>query len=203
MVDSTGSARLVLRPLVVVEGLHDLQKVKAAVDADVWVLGGDRISHRTVAELRRAEATRGVIVLTDPDGPGEHIRRRLDALVPGCMHAYVTKAEALSGGHVGVEHASVAAVQRALSQVRTHGFAVAPEGRNEPEYTLADLVAVGLTAHGEAAKRRRQVGELLGLGYGNAKAFVHKLNALHVPRAEWERACRIALGKGEERLGKP
>jgi len=200
--ESADRTRLVLRPLVVVEGLHDLQKVKAAVDADVWVLGGDRISHRTVAELRRAEATRGVIVLTDPDGPGEHIRRRLDALVPGCMHAYVTKAEALSGGRIGVEHASVAAVQRALSEVRTHAAAT-PDACQESEYTLADLVAVGLTLHEEAAERRRQVGELLGLGYGNAKAFVHKLNALNVPREEWERACEMALGKGEERFGTP
>ncbi|MBX5437263.1 MAG: ribonuclease M5 [Alicyclobacillaceae bacterium] len=172
-----------IRELVVVEGLRDRQAVERAVRADVWVTGGDRLSRTVVEELRRAALTRGVIVLTDPDGAGERIRRRLDELVPGCKHAFLRRTDAASAGEIGVEHATPEAIRKAIMRAATK-----PSVRPASPFTLDDLARAGLVRAQGAAGRRQRVGERLGIGYGNAKAFVRKLNLLGVTREEWERA---------------
>lgn len=174
---------------MVVEGLHDRQAVERAVRADVWVLGGERVARRTVLELQRAAAVRGVIVFTDPDGPGERIRRRVDRDVPGCKHAFLAKRAALGDGKVGVEHATPEAIRRALLAARDAAVPPdRPSNGEAPAFTLADLTAAGLAQGPNAALRRQLVGEALGIGYGNAKAFLRKLNALRVTRDEWAAA---------------
>ncbi|WDL99007.1 ribonuclease M5 [Alicyclobacillus sp. ALC3] len=178
-------ARPIISEVVVVEGLHDRQAVERAVQADVWVLGGDRVAHRTLAELRRAATSRGVIVLTDPDGPGERIRRRVADAIPGVRHAFLSRRLARSSHGVGVEHAPDEAIVEALLQARQ---TVAAEPATAAEFSLADLEAAGLVGTPDAAQRRQVVGEQLGIGYGNAKAFVRKLNVLGVTREEWKEA---------------
>lgn len=195
-----------MREVVVVEGLHDRQAVLRAVDAEVWVLGGDRPARSTLAELKRAATTRGVVVLTDPDGPGERIRRRVADAVPGARHAFLTRAEAQGAHSIGVEHAQPAAIAAALQAARTPGGDLTAgdlaDGRPGPgnqqakaedcgsRFTLSDLQAHGLAGEAGAATRRGLVGERLGIGSGNAQAFVRKLNVLGVTREEWEEATR-------------
>lgn len=181
--------------IIVVEGIHDRQAVSRAAQADIWVLGGDRVSQRTLGELRRAVRIRGVIVLTDPDGPGERIRRRIDQAVPGCRHAVLSKSDALGEGRVGVEYAKPDAIWQALEQARpprsSEPHRPEDEGRNAErshQFTIADLTDAGLAHHAEAARNRKLVGEQLGIGYGNVKAFLHKLNALAVQHDEWLQA---------------
>jgi len=210
--------KLVIRELVVVEGIHDRQAVERAVQADVWVLGGERVSQHSIAELRRARAARGVIVLTDPDGPGERIRRRIDAAVPGCKHAFVAKRRATAKHGVGVEHAVPEVIVAALATTRASclpgrddNTGCNTESESDPgigvaaylpstctvdaatDFSLADLIQSGLVNTPGAAVRRQRVGETLGIGYGNAKAFVRKLNVLGVRRTEWDLAV-AALG---------
>ncbi|MCL6626436.1 ribonuclease M5 [Alicyclobacillus shizuokensis] len=190
------AARPRLEDVVVVEGLHDRHKVESAVDADVFVVGGDRISRRLLQQLQRIRRTRGIIILTDPDGPGERIRRRIDEQVPGCRHAFIPRAAATDGRRVGVELASVEAIVEALLHTRGAAASAAAPTARAPVFSLADLVVVGLAGCAGAAERRRQVGERLGIGSANAKAFVRKLNLLGVTRAEWEAALAGLVGDG-------
>lgn len=178
-----------IAPIIVVEGLHDKQAVLAAVAADVWVLGGDRVSRRTLQELGRAAKVRGLIVFTDPDGPGERIRRRLAVAFPNCQHAFVPRPIATRGGRIGVEFASPSAIRQALTALKEGHATPSPVGSTDPvadqAFTLADLAASGMVGHPGAANRRVRAGNRLGIGYGNAKAFVWKLNTLGITRAEW------------------
>lgn len=184
--------RMRIAEVIVVEGIHDKQIVDAAVDADVVVLGGDRITHQTVNALKRAAAVRGVIVLTDPDGAGERIRRRIDAQVPGCKHAYVQKAKAVSSQGVGIEHARPQDVLDALKTAR------ATQGKEAaPTFTMADMMDAGLVGTPDAAQRRTTLGAHLNIGYGNAKAMLNKLNALGVARDEWQAALRALNAKAQ------
>ncbi|WDM02914.1 DUF4093 domain-containing protein [Alicyclobacillus cycloheptanicus] len=207
--------RPVVPEIVVVEGLHDRQAVERAVTADVWVLGGDRIARKTLSELRRAAHRRGVIVFTDPDGAGERIRRRVDEAVPGCRHAFLPRSAAVSARGIGVEHAAPEDIARALLHARgkTDGAAPRPPARGDEApaaptggdamtqtdapaaafggtFSMADLEQAGLVGEANAAARRQAVGDYLGIGTGNAKAFVRKLNALSVTRTEWEEAVK-------------
>ncbi|MBX6352684.1 MAG: DUF4093 domain-containing protein [Thermoflavifilum sp.] len=174
-----------IREIIVVEGLHDRQAVDRAVEADVWVLGGDRIPRFRFSELRRAVSTRGVIILTDPDGPGERIRRRLADALPGAKHAFLPKQAAIGDGgrRLGVEFAPPEAIREAIAKARPTST-----GTVEAVFTLADLATHGLAGGPGAAEQRRRLGEILGIGYANGQAFVKKLNALGITRGEWEAA---------------
>lgn len=198
-----------IQEIIVVEGLHDKQAVNRAVEADVWVVGGDRIARAMLQELRRAGAARGVIVLTDPDGPGERIRRRVAEVVPNCQHAFLAREEARAPDEqrLGVEFASPQSIIECLAKVRhehdltdTAQQLRMPQAQHHPTdqslnasasrppFSARDLQIAGLSNHPQAAQRRMRLGEALGIGYANGKSFLYKLNALGVTREEWKRA---------------
>jgi ribonuclease M5 len=174
-----------VREIIVVEGLHDKQAVERVVNGDIWVIGGDRIAESFLRELERASKSRGVVVLTDPDGPGERIRQRIARRIPNCKHAFIAKKDAACAGGVGVEHAADEAIREALDSAR-----IQFEPDPEPEFRMEDLLKHGLAGQPNSSALRQRVGETLRIGTGNAKAFLHKLNALGVTRDEWEHAVK-------------
>lgn len=187
-----GEKKPSIQDIIVVEGFHDRQAVERAVDADIWVIGGDRIAHRFLEELKRASQHRGILVLTDPDGPGERIRKRIAAAIPTATHAFIDRKKAQAKHGVGVEHASAESILEALQKAR----AVTESRQRRTEFSLHDLVEAGMVGTEEAARLRTEVGRILNIGYANAKAFVNKLNVLGVTRAEWEAAiCKL---KGQD-----
>lgn len=184
MTESNNTLPPVVGEVIVVEGIHDKQRVNMAVAADVIVLGGDRLGSRTMNLIRLAHKNRGVIVLTDPDGAGERIRRRIEQAVPGCKQAQLTRRQAISDGGIGVEHAAVDDVRAAILRARSADV----EACVEPLFQMSDLFGAGLVGASGAASKRQALGDLLGIGYGNAKAFLGKLNTLRVSREEWDSA---------------
>lgn len=188
----TQRERIRIEDIIVVEGIHDKQAVLQVVDADIWVIGGNRIAHRFLEELRRASLRRGVLVMTDPDGPGEQIRKRIAQAIPGSKHAFLPKKAATSPSGIGVEHASPTDIALALAKARTsHSGANEP---SQPEFTLQDMVEAALVNSAQAATRRQAVADMLGIGYANAKSFLSKLNALRVSREEWKQALKALEG---------
>lgn len=183
---SPDTSRSSIREIIVVEGLHDKQKVDLAVHADVIVLGGDRVGKRIFDVLKRAQIARGVVIFTDPDGAGERIRRRIDAAVPGCKHAHLSRHQATGEHGLGVEHATIEDVRAALFEARSAKALEDDDGRGAV-FSLTDLSMCGLTGAPDAAQKRAQLGDALGIGYGNAKAFLRKLNTLCVTRDEFDR----------------
>ncbi|KUO96593.1 ribonuclease M5 [Ferroacidibacillus organovorans] len=171
-----------IREVIVVEGLHDCDRVQKAVAADVIVTGGAHIKRQVFDDLARVEKTRGIIILTDPDHEGERIRRTLSARFPNAKHAYLPRKDALKKDDVGVENATREAIQSALAGVRT------PLLHSEPEIKWDDLVRAGLVGQRDSAARREQMGVALRIGYANAKTFFKRCQALGVTREEWDRA---------------
>jgi len=185
--------RPIIEEIIVVEGHHDKQVVERAVKGDVWVVGGDRIAHAFLTALRRAQVTRGVVILTDPDGPGERIRRRIEEAVPGCLHAFLARELAYAENHkkIGIEHANIQDIRDSLCAVRRSSMETTQEiSCGFVAYSIQDLADVGLQGCREAVERRIQVGEALQIGYGNAKSFVRKLNVLRIERSEFDAALR-------------
>jgi len=171
-----------IKELIVVEGKNDAEIVKRAFpDADVMITHGWGLSKAQLKALITASQRRGVIILTDPDRAGEMIRRRLSGLLPNCRHAFIARDKAVKNGKIGVEAAKVEDVYQALVKVRT-------EGSLHQEFEMDDLVDNGLTGTQDAAERRRRLGELLSIGYGNSKNFIKRLNALGVTRDEFYQA---------------
>ena len=66
-----------IKEFIVVEGKDDTTAIKRAVDADTIETNGSAINQETIEKIKRAQETRGVIIFTDPDFPGEKIRKTI------------------------------------------------------------------------------------------------------------------------------
>ena len=170
----------VLKEVIVVEGKSDIVRVRKAVDAEMIATEGFTLRAGVIEKIRQAYDKRGIIILTDPDGAGERIRKYLAERFPAAKHAFIPREEAKANGDIGVEQASPESIRRALSKVRTSTFV--PEVR----FTMVDLVINELNGTAAAQNRRAILGAALGIGYSNAKQFLYRLNHYDVTRQEWQ-----------------
>lgn len=173
-----------LKEVLIVEGKADVIAVKRAVDADCIITGGFHITRRTLENIAAAYEKRGIIILTDPDSAGENIRAFLSKKFPEAKHAYIPRDEATANDDVGIEQASPESIRKALSKVRTL------EINPREEFTTAEMVKFKLAGGSDSSKFRDKVGAALGIGYGNVKTFVKRLNNYGVTRAEFEEVLR-------------
>ena len=171
-----------LKEVLVVEGKMDTVAIKRALEADTIETGGFTLAPYTLRQIEAAYKKRGIIILTDPDGAGERIRRFLTQRFPEAGQAFVPKADATAHNDVGIEQAQPEAILAALSKVRHHEY------NPDSEFTSQDLWQNDLAGTDSAAYRRDKMGALLGIGYGNAKRFLERLNSYGVTRSEFDEA---------------
>lgn len=173
-----------LKEVLIVEGKSDTAAVKRALDAECIETGGFHFNKRTLQNIAAAYKKRGIIILTDPDSAGENIRNFLTKKFPLAKHAYIPRDEATANDDIGVEQASPESIRRALSKVRTL------EINPREEFTAAEMVAYKLAGGVDSSKLRDKVGAALGVGYGNVKTFVRRLNNYGVTRQEFMEALK-------------
>ncbi len=173
-----------LKEVLVVEGKMDTVAIKKALDADTIETGGFTLAPYTLKKIQAAYEKRGIIILTDPDGAGERIRRYLTERFPNAGQAFVPKIDATANNDVGIEQASPQAILAALAKVRHHEYQVTEE------FSMQDLFANNLSGSGSASVRRDKLGAELGIGYGNAKQFLQRLNSYGVTREEFNAAIQ-------------
>ena len=161
--------------------------VLAAVSANVICTHGYGIRPETIDVIRTAYETTGIIIFTDPDHAGEEIRRKLTGRFPEAIQVYLTRDEALKDGDIGVENASPEAIIRAFEK------ALALENQASSqlgELTERDLFERGLEGAPGSGKLREKLAKELGIGYGNAKSLLAKLNAYCIGKEELDGALR-------------
>jgi len=182
---------------IVVEGKHDVIRVRSAVDAVVVCTDGFGIfkDAERMALLRRLAATRGLIVLTDSDSAGGVIRNHLLGSIPAqqMKQAYIPprpgkerrKAAPSKEGLLGVEGMDAATVVEAL---RRAGATFEGEEKSQTAFvtlTKADMMELGLTGGVDsAAKRRKLLAELDLPGYLSAGRLLEVLCST-VTADEW------------------
>ena len=175
-----------LKEVLIVEGKSDVAAVKRAVEADCITTGGFHFTSRVIKDIAAAYKRRGIIILTDPDSAGENIRNFLSKKFPEAKHVYIPRDEATANNDVGIEQASPESIRKALSKV--HTLQINPR----EEFTAAEMVTFKLAGGADSSKLRDKVGAALGIGYGNVKTFVRRLNNYGVTRAEFETEIRNA-----------
>ena len=168
-----------LKEVLVVEGKMDTVAIRRALEADTIETGGFTLAPYTLRQIEAAYQKRGIIILTDPDGAGERIRRFLTERFPEAGQAFIPKIQATANNDVGVEQAQPEAILAALAKVRHHDY------RPQVEFTHMDLFRYDLNGSPQAAARRDALGAELGIGYGNAKRFLERLNHYGVTREEF------------------
>ena len=196
-----------IEEIIVVEGRDDTAAIRQAVDAVTIETHGFGIREETWQLIEKAYQTKGIIVFTDPDTAGEQIRRRIMKRFPEAKEAFLDQSLAAKAEDIGIQNASPEAIRDSLSKV--HGAkagaavsAAGPEAETgtvasaseagtaeEPEtFTAADLFAWGLDGVPGASKKRRTLGQELGIGQATAKTFLQRLNRFGISREEIEAA---------------
>jgi ribonuclease M5 len=181
--------KMKIKEIIVVEGRDDTTAIKRAVDADTIETNGSAVSKETIEKVRLAQDTRGVIIFTDPDFPGEKIRKIVSDHVPGCKHAFIKKKDAkpTSGRGIGVEHASPDAIREALKDAHTM------EEDIIEVITKEDLITAGLIGFPQSKARRERLGELLKIGYTNGKQLHKRLMMFQISKEDFASAIEIVL----------
>ncbi|MFT8412465.1 MAG: ribonuclease M5 [Schleiferilactobacillus perolens] len=168
-----------IKEVIVVEGRDDTKRLQEALGpVDTIETHGFALPDDILAAIVEAQKRRGIIIFTDPDHPGEKIRREILAVVPDAKQAFLprTAGVPVKQGTLGVEHASNATIKAALAQVYTP--VSAPIGG--PQVTEEDLIRLGLTGTPHAAHLREYVAETLHLGHVNGKQLLKRLHAFAI-----------------------
>jgi len=176
-----------IEEIIVVEGRDDERAVKAAVEAVTIATHGYGISGETFALIEKAYNGPGIIIFTDPDHAGEKIRKRLSERFPDGKHAFLPREEAEKDGDIGIENATKDSICAALEKTRCR------QKERHGTFTIEDLFEYGLAGRQGAARRRDRLGKALGIGYGNTKTFLSRLNSFGITREEYEQHGQAIL----------
>ena len=171
-----------IKEVLVVEGKMDVVAIDKAVEADCIITEGFNLKPRALDSIEKAYKKRGIIIMTDPDSAGERIRRFLTKRFPEAKHAFIPKEDATANNDIGIEQASPEAIRTALAKVRTMDW----EPTNN--FSGADLLKAGISGSPAAGEKRAKLGAVLGIGYANAKTFLHRLNNYGITREEFLQA---------------
>lgn len=182
-----------IKEIIVVEGKDDTVAIKRAVDADTIETNGSAINGETIEKIRLAAEKRGVIIFTDPDFPGEKIRKTISENVPNCKHAFLPKhqAKAKNGKGIGVEHASEDDIREALKDAQWM------EAGTGEVISIDDLMDFGLIGFPYSKERRERLGELLKIGYTNGKQLHKRLMMFQISKQSFLDAAEKILREEE------
>ena len=171
------------KEVVIVEGLHDLERLKSIYnDIDVLITNGSEIE-RNLPEIIEISKKRDVILFLDPDYPGERIRKILTKYIPNAKHAFLKKDLAISKNKkkVGIEHAKkediIEALDNVLSVVDSNDL-----------ITINDLYRLGLIGEENSSELRNKICLKLNLGHTNAKTFLKRINMFGLTIQDIEKA---------------
>ena len=183
---------LTVHEVIVVEGRHDKNAVKAAVNAAVVETSGFGVfsDSEKLNLLRKLADARGLVILTDSDGAGFLIRNHLKGKLGGTniKHAYIPdipgrekrKRVPSKEGKLGVEAMSREVIIGALQRAGATFSNIANTVPDAPSITKADLFEAGLTGMPGCSQRRQQLLAALELPERlTPNALLDVLNALY------------------------
>jgi len=171
-----------IEDLIVVEGKTDIDFLSSFLDAEFYSVNGSAVNEKDINFLNEVAKTRGIIVLTDPDFPGEKIRNYLNEKINSVKNAYVKKENSIKNNKVGVAESSKEEVLNALKN-----YVIYDKEKKEYNLTNYDLYELGLIGSENSRKLRKIVDENYHTGKSNGKALLKKLNYLNIKREDLEK----------------
>ena len=175
-----------MNSVIVVEGIHDDAKIKSVYpNANVVITNGREISDDTLNMIKQLSLTNEIIIFTDPDSPGEAIRRRITEIVPNAKQAFLRKKDAISKNKkkVGIEHADADCIKESLENLYTFNF-------QEEKIKMIDLYNLGLNGFSNSKVLRDKISLHLNIGQPNAKTFLNRLNLIQISLEELKELCQ-------------
>ena len=184
---------LKIKQTIIVEGRYDKAKLSSLIDANILTTDGFGIfrDKEKLHYIRALAQKDGIILLTDSDAAGFHIRSYISGAIPQeqIIQVYIPdifgkerrKSQPSAEGKLGVEGIPTDLLLKAFQKA---GIAV--EGQPSPQkpcgrqVTRVDLMEWGLAGGENSFARRQQLLKKLQLpARMNAKALLKAINALY------------------------
>ena len=182
---NTQNKKIKIKEIIVVEGRDDITAIKRVVDAHIIALNGfSALSKKTINKIVELSRNNDLILFTDPDFAGKKIRDTLKRYIPNIKHAFVSQKDATRNDNIGVENANDEAILDALKNVITAHQNV------ENRFNISDLIDNGFISGNNSKERRIMLGDLLKIGYYNAKQLLKALNSFNISREQFEEAVK-------------
>ncbi|MEG0735792.1 MAG: ribonuclease M5 [Longicatena sp.] len=159
-----------IKEVIVVEGKNDTNVLKSYLQCDTLETSGTHLGKEVLARIAQLQKTRGIIIFTDPDFPGEKIRTTINQYVPGCKNAFIDKNKAKTTKKVGIEHANKEDIIEALSNLLTY------DDTFIETLSYEDFMNLGLQGQKDSGQKRDILAQKLSLGKPNAKTLWKRLN---------------------------
>ena len=185
--------KLKINEIIVVEGRDDITAIKRVVDAHIIALNGfSALSKKTINKIVELSKNNDLILFTDPDFAGKKIRDTLKRYIPNINHAFVSQKDATKNDNIGVENANDKAILEALKNVITANQDI------ENRFDISDLIDNGFISGSNAKERRIMLGDILKIGYYNAKQLLKALNSFNISKEQFEEAVEEINKAGVE-----
>ena len=182
---NTQNKKIKIKEIIVVEGRDDITAIKRVVDAHIIALNGfSALSKKTINKMVELSQNNDLILFTDPDFAGKKIRDTLKKYIPNIKHAFVSQKDATKNDNIGVENANDKAILEALKNVVTAN----QDGKNR--FNISDLIDNRFVSGSNAKERRIMLGDILKIGYYNAKQLLKALNSFNISREQFNAAVK-------------
>lgn len=169
------------RPVIVVEGTSDVNKLQNLIDADFVTTNGSCVSRETILYIKELSKTRVILLMLDPDYPGMRIRSILQNEVPNAINVYVDRKKSIKGKKLGVCECDNEEILRAINEAYKWDSNKC-EGVNLTFSNLYDLNLIG----DNSSKRREYLESKIPVGKTNGKTLLKRLNQLGVKKEKLE-----------------
>lgn len=156
--------------VIVVEGKSDVAFLSNFIEAEFVTTNGSEISKETISYLKKVSENKPIYVLTDPDYPGERIRKILDENIDGLHHCFVDKEKSIKHGKVGVAESSKEEIEKSLKN------SIKIDKQKSGNFSMKDLYDLGLSGTEDSSEKREVICKAFNLGHCNSKVLLKRLN---------------------------
>ncbi|MEG0360436.1 MAG: ribonuclease M5 [Longicatena sp.] len=170
-----------IKEIIVVEGKNDTNVLKSYLDCDTIETHGTHIGKQILQQIKNYQKTRGIIIFTDPDFPGEKIRSTINQAIPGCKNAFIEKDKAKTTKKVGVEHASKEDIIESLKHLMSYDESI------QDTLSFDEFIDLDFNGKKDSSLRRAHITKKLSLGKTNAKTLLKRLNMLQLTKQDIEK----------------
>lgn len=168
--------------IIVVEGTTDVAFLQSFIQSEFVITNGSDVPCETISYLLKAQKTKQLIVLTDPDFPGKRIRDVLEQEGVVAKHVFIEKRHCIRNNKVGIAESNKEVILEALANIRDNDIGA------KGNWTSSDLIEMQLIGAPTAVKRRQILAERLHIGHTNGKTLLKRLNSLNITPDEVKKA---------------
>lgn len=161
--------------VIVVEGKTDKQFLLSFIDAHIVETNGSAISDQCISELIELSKDKEILIITDPDSPGEKIRNTIIQKITKTSHIYLEKKDCMSNGKVGLAQSNK---EYLLEKLKNR--VVLDKQVKLASITLFDLYKLDLIGTPSSFEKRRSICRHLNLAICNGKQLLQKLNWMNI-----------------------